>query len=126
MDKEILKNFLEDRDIDALLQRKILEHCHAEELTYFRLTQEFKKYHRGTIFYEKDIIPGYPRIPRILHLENGIKRYFRDKFYLEEKMDGYNVRVCLINNRPVTFTRGGFICPFTTDRIGDLIDLNFF
>lgn len=126
MEKEILKNFLADKDIDNLLKRKILEYCQVEGLTYFRLTQEFKDYYRGTVFYEKGIIPGYPRIPRILHLENGIRRYFRDKFYVEEKMDGYNVRVCLINDRPIALTRGGFICPFTTDRIEDLIDLNFF
>lgn len=126
MDSEIIKRYLEDKEIEALLKKRGIEPCRTEELVYFRLAQEFKKYYRGTIFYEKRLIPGYPRIPRILALEEGIKRHFKEKFYVEEKMDGYNVRVCLINNRAIAFTRGGFICPFTTDRIEDLIDLNFF
>lgn len=126
MEREILRGFFEDKDMEGLFKRKVIEPCKAEELSYFRLAQEFKRYYRGTVFYEKGLIPGYPRIPRILALEDGIKRYFKGKFYVEEKMDGYNVRVCLINNKPLAFTRGGFICPFTTDRIEDLIDLDFF
>ncbi len=126
MESVILKRYFKDKDIENLLKRRIFEPCKAEELTYFRLTQEFKRYYRGTVFFEKGILPGYPRIPRILTLEEGIKRYFKGKFYVEEKMDGYNVRVCLIDNKPLAFTRGGFICPFTTDRIEDLIDFKFF
>ncbi len=126
MDRGILTRYFEERDIETLLKKGTIESRSTEELAYFRLTQEFKNYHRGTVFYEKGIIPGYPRIPRILTLEQGIKRYLKGKFYVEEKMDGYNVRVCLINSKPLAFTRGGFICPFTTDRLDDLIDLNFF
>ncbi|MCX7793324.1 MAG: RNA ligase [Thermodesulfovibrionales bacterium] len=126
MEREILKDYFTDGDIENLLRKKILEPCHAEGLEYFRLSQEFKKYYRGTVFHEKGFIPGYPRIPRILHLENGIKRYFKNSFYIEEKMDGYNVRLCLINSRPLAFTRGGFVCPFTTDRIDDFVNPDFF
>lgn len=126
MDKRVLIRYLEEKDIENLFKKKTIEPCITEELAYFRLTQEFKKYQRGTVFYEKGVIPGYPRIPRILTLEEGIKRYFKEGFYVEEKMDGYNVRVCLIDGRPVAFTRGGFICPFTTDRIDELINLDFF
>ncbi|MFN3396482.1 MAG: RNA ligase, partial [Thermodesulfovibrionales bacterium] len=46
--------------------------------------------------------------------------------FVEEKMDGYNVRIARIKDWVIAFTRGGFICPFTTDRIPDLIDHRFF
>jgi putative ATP-dependent DNA ligase len=123
---QILKNLLTEDEVANLLKKNVIEYCYSEGLGYVRLTQEYKGYYRGTIFYDKWIIPGYPRIPRILHLENGIKRYFKTPFYVEEKMDGYNVRVALIENKLIAFTRGGFICPFTTDRIDDLIDPEFF
>jgi putative ATP-dependent DNA ligase len=123
---QFLKGLFPNTEIEDLLKRKVLEYLKTEGFSFFRLAQEHKRYYRGTVFYEKGIIPGYPRIPRILHLENGIKRYFKTPFYVEEKMDGYNVRVALIENKLIAFTRGGFICPFTTDRIDDLIDPEFF
>ncbi|MGQ9571552.1 MAG: hypothetical protein ACUVUQ_12120, partial [Thermodesulfovibrionales bacterium] len=36
------------------------------------------------------------------------------------------LRIVSINGIPIALTRGGFICPFTTNRISDLIDINFF
>src|SRR3989337_3080100 len=41
-------------------------------------------------------------------------------------MNGYNVRVALIENNLVALTRGGFICPYTTEKANDLIGRDFF
>lgn len=123
---DFLEKYLTEKEITTLKERESLHTYQLNELTFVRLSQEYKGYPRGTIFHEGGIIPGYPRIMRILHLENGINRYFKDKFYVEEKVDGYNIRIAVINGTPLAFTRGGFICPFTTDRIPDLIDTNFF
>jgi putative ATP-dependent DNA ligase len=123
---EFLINYLTDNEIARLKEKGTLHTYQFNGTVFVRLSQDYKKYHRGTVFYEAGVIPGYPRIMRILHLTNGINRYLKDRFYVEEKMDGYNVRAALINGIPVCFTRGGFICPFTTDRIADLIDINFF
>lgn len=123
---DFLENYLTQKDIEILKERESLHTYKFNNTTFIRLSQEYKHYQRGTVFYYKGIIPGYPRIMRILQLEKGIARYFKNKFYVEEKMDGYNVRITIINKIPVAFTRGGFICPFTTDRIPDLIDTNFF
>lgn len=39
----------------------------------------------------------------------------RRSFYAEEKLDGYNVRLFCHNGAYYALTRGGFVCPFTTE-----------
>lgn len=119
---DFLEKHLTEKDITSLKERESLHTLQFNNITFVRLSQEYKGYPRGTIFYEGGIIPGYPRIMRILHLERGINRYLKDKFYVEEKVDGYNIRIAVVNGTPLAFTRGGFVCPFTTDRINDLIN----
>ncbi|GAB4390396.1 MAG: RNA ligase [Thermodesulfovibrionales bacterium] len=92
---------------------------------FVRLTQDAGGHPRGTVFWEGGVIPGYPRVQRTLHLERGIRRYFKGGFHVEEKVDGYNVRVARVEGRDLAFTRGGFICPFTTDRLPDLVGAAF-
>jgi len=121
-----LKRYLTDENLNRLRERDLLHTFTYNGLTFVRLSQEYKVFPRGTVFYEEGFIPGYPRIMRVLHLQKGIDRYQKNSFYVEEKVDGYNVRVAVIGGIPIAFTRGGFICPFTTDRVPDLIDLNFF
>jgi putative ATP-dependent DNA ligase len=121
-----LEKYFTNEDMTKLQEKDALHTGQFKDLIFVRLAQDYKNYPRGTVFYESGLIPGYPRIMRVLHLENGIKRYFKERFYIEEKVDGYNVRIVTINGNPLAFTRGGFICPFTTNRIPDLIDLNFF
>jgi len=121
-----IERYFHAEEITQLQKKDAFQTSNYRELVLVRLTHDHKKYPRGTVFYEDGLIPGYPRIMRVLHLENGVKRYFKGRFYIEEKVDGYNVRVGLLNGYPLAFTRGGFICPFTTDRVADLIDLNVF
>jgi putative ATP-dependent DNA ligase len=123
---DFLKNYLSEKDIEDLRKKEALDLYEFENKKFIRLSQDYKKFLRGTVFYEKGTVKSYPKIMRILHLENGIKRYFKNRFYLEEKVDGYNVRIALIDDKLLAFTRGGFICPFTTDRLIDLIDIEFF
>lgn len=108
------------------IREKALSLYKRNGLAFIRLTQDYKKILRGTVFWEGGIVYGYPKILRIVHLERGINRYFKDGFYVEEKVDGYNVRVAVIDGKPLAFTRGGFVCPFTTDRLADFFDLDFF
>lgn len=124
---EFLNKYFPDSELKTLSEKEILQPFSFEGQDFVRLSQDYKKLPRGTVFYKGGIVPGYPHIMRILHLGRGISRYLKDsKFFVEEKMDGYNVRVARINGQIIAFTRGGFICPFTTDRIPDLIDHLFF
>lgn len=123
---DFLKKHLPEKEITILRERDALHSYQFNGHDFVRLSQEYKDRWRGNVFHEYGIIPGYPGIMRILHLENGINRYFKEKFYIEEKMDGYNVRVAIIDGLTLAFTRGGFICPFSTDRIPDVVNLDFF
>ncbi len=99
-----------------------------EGIRYLRFKDSAGSLRRGTVVFDShNIILGFPHIKRVVHLENGIKRVFKRKpFYVEEKVDGYNIRVAQIEGRVFAFTRGGFVCPFTTERIEDFVNMEFF
>lgn len=61
-------------------------------------------------------VPGFPAIKRVYHLRKGLEKLFgNNQFWMEEKIDGYNVRIFKYNQSLYAATRGGFICPFTTE-----------
>ncbi|MDD3984327.1 MAG: RNA ligase [Methanobacterium sp.] len=73
-----------------------------------------------------DIIRGFPKIRRTLMLEPSIRIHFNQKVAVEEKMNGYNVRIALINNKIIALTRGGYICPYTTKKAPEIMDIDEF
>ncbi len=87
---------------------------------YRRLRDDFHGLPRGALRLEGRVIPDYPHIARIFALESGVAANFDDAFHVEEKIDGYNVRVFAAGGRPVAVTRSGRLCPFTCDRLPDL------
>ncbi len=103
--------------------KEVIEESSYLGIKYKRYSDDVKKDRRGTVLIldqnsSKPIrkIPGFPSIPRVYKLEKGIKRIFNYRpFYVEEKIDGYNCRIILYNNQILAITRGGFICPFTTE-----------
>ncbi|GAB6102763.1 RNA ligase [Thermococcus atlanticus] len=99
-----------------------------EGIRYVRFRDSAKGFRRGTVVFENgDVVLGFPHIKRVVQLDMGIKRVFKNRpFYVEEKVDGYNVRVVKVKDRVLALTRGGFICPFTTERILDFVNEEFF
>jgi putative ATP-dependent DNA ligase len=96
------------------------------ELRYLRLTDSHQGYAKGTVCFGTRLVAGYPHIGRIFRLEQGLRQQFVGPFWVEEKMDGYNVRVVRVGEQVLALTRGGYVCPFTTDRLADLLDLRLF
>jgi len=101
--------------------------------------KETGKLESGTVVYFSDgfeVIRGFPKIRRTLILSPALKNYFNDLVAVEEKMNGYNVRIACINSPDlnnltdseeeyfsdkaleigenlktvVALTRGGYIC----------------
>ncbi len=72
------------------------------------------------------IIPKFPHIKRIFSLEAGFKHLGLDKVWVEEKVDGYNLRVIQHNGELFAFTRGGVLCPFSTEKIRQIDGLYSF
>ncbi len=113
-----------ERDlVKDLLNRRVLRYMEYRDIGYLVFRREWRGFREGTsiLVYSGNVkvVHGYPSIQRILLLK-AMKTHFIDKVVVEEKMDGYNVRVISFNGRILALTRGGYICPYTTARIIDL------
>jgi len=103
----------------ALADRRIHAATFAG-IDYYRFDKDDRRLARGTV-----VVPGlelvheYPHLPRVLHLRRGLEANLAGRFHVEEKIDGYNVRVLWARDRALAFSRGGYVCPFATDRLPD-------
>lgn len=113
---------LEQRQIENALQSHRAVWVEYDGLRYVRFVDDFHGIYRGTAVFDDLVVYGYPSIGRVLSLRSGLESQFRAPFWIEEKVDGFNVRIFRLNNQILALTRGGFICPFTTDRVLDFID----
>jgi putative ATP-dependent DNA ligase len=100
----------------------------ADGSTYRVLPDARHGVERGTVLVEASgaVVRGYPSVPRILALDAGIHSVFDadETVVIEEKLDGFNVRVADVGaDGPLAFTRSGYVCPYTTDRVRSLLDL---
>ncbi len=109
--------------VKSALKRKKVRSEEIFDLEYLRFNDDYKDIPRGTVIFKDFVIWGYPHIGRIFLLETGLREQFEAPFWMEEKVDGYNVRIFKYGDNYYALSRGGFICPFTTDRLPDLIDL---
>ena len=89
------------------------------DIPYIRVIKDSAKVPRGTIYLNNScIIPEYPSIKRAYILKKAIEREFGiQKFILEEKVDGTNIRMIYDSNKKqiLAFSRGGYICPYSTE-----------
>lgn len=91
-----------------------LQESRFEGTRYRHLPDHRQSIEKGTVLIEDAIVRGFPKIPRALVLEAGITQHFNDEVAIEEKLNGYNVRIAAINDTSYAFTRSGLICPYTT------------
>jgi putative ATP-dependent DNA ligase len=94
-----------------------------DDICFYRVTKRVGPLSKGSVVTPEGILYDFPRIARILHLENGIRNTYTKPFYIEEKVDGYNVRIARIHGRVLAFSRSAYVCPFSTDRIADFLDV---
>lgn len=104
--------FYQNRFISALQFRKGMGKI--ESGTMICLTNEIQ------------VIRGFPKIRRTLMLKNALKTHFNGEVVVEEKMNGYNVRIAFINSQILAFTRGGYVCPYTTKKANEILNLTGF
>lgn len=102
-----------------------LEERTYEDREYRHLPSHRQGIERGTALLERTVVRGFPKVPRTLVLETGIPEQFgdRDEIAVEEKLDGYNVRVARVDGEILAFSRSGIVCPFTTRMLERLVDL---
>ena len=118
--------------MDAATLEQALEQGRAREqqfadLTSCRLLESVGGFARGSVVLPGGrVLPAYPSIARIQSLAAGLPRQFDGPFHAEEKIDGFNVRILREGDAIYAFSRGGFVCPFATDRVPDFIDPRVF
>ncbi|MCS6957995.1 MAG: RNA ligase [Aquificaceae bacterium] len=110
---------------EALKKNRLRSEVYMD-LEYLRFSDDFKDIPRGTVLFKDTIVWGYPHIGRIFQLSTGIREQFSAPFWVEEKVDGYNVRVFFHDGQIYALTRGGYICAFTTDRVLDFVNPKVF
>ena len=125
--------YFERLDSTADAASGLFEHFEARAAAghdYHALSDARHGVERGTVvFPDADVVVrGYPSIPRVLWLETGVPSFFdgHDCVVVEEKFDGFNVRIARVDGDVLAFTRGGYVCPYTTGRARDLLDVDAF
>lgn len=123
--------FDEER-VKRLFEKNYLARNWGKYEHLLRFDKEISHIERGTVLYEKDgsfeIIMGFPKIRRAMVLDPTLKRHFSglEKVAVEEKMNGYNVRIAIVKEQILAITRSGYICPYTTQKAKEKLDLRFF
>lgn len=112
--------------LQSLQDTKITE-SRWPEPKLLRFDKEISGVEAGTVIFKNgEVVWGYPSIRRPLMLEAAIKRHFSGSVAVEEKMNGHNVRIVSIDGDIVALTRGGFICPYSTEVAARLLPEELF
>jgi putative ATP-dependent DNA ligase len=114
---------IEADKISELIDKDLIRIMNYKDITYALFRKDRKPFLEGTtVLLGKEgerIIYGYPSIKRILLL-SSIPNYFIDEVVVEEKMDGYNVRIVEFEGNILAISRGGYVCPYTTHKLNTL------
>ncbi|MEF8771418.1 RNA ligase [Halodesulfurarchaeum sp.] len=94
-------------------------------LEYEYLGSPVRGIERGTVRMADTLVRGYPTTPRVLMTDPGVPMFFDGPLAIEEKLNGYNVRIAHVGE-PLAFTRGGHICPYTTHVAREELNLEAF
>ena len=87
-------------------------------IQYHRVQKSTRDLERGTIRVAASYISPYPHIRRIYTLKQGLFRHFgTDRFLVEEKVDGFNIRIAMIEDEVLALTRSGLVCPFSIEHV---------
>jgi putative ATP-dependent DNA ligase len=122
----------EEERIQHLFEKNYLARNWGKHDYLFRFDKEISHIERGTVLYEKEdsfeVIMGFPKIRRAMVLDPTLKKHFSglEKVAVEEKMNGYNVRVANVKGDILAITRSGYVCPYTTERANVKLNLKFF
>lgn len=110
-------------------QKGIIKKYRKHDLDAIQFRKGLGKMEAGTMVIKGDgieVVRGFPKIRRTLMLNPALEKHFPLEVAVEEKMNGYNVRIAKVNGKIVAFTRGGYICPYTSRKATQILDLDDF
>ncbi|MCD4703831.1 MAG: RNA ligase [Methanosarcinaceae archaeon] len=118
--------------LQELVDKRDIRQNWGEYQHLFRFDTTVAGIQNGSVLYQRngnfELIRGFPKIRRAMLLEPAVHNHFStiDSVVVEEKMNGYNIRVVSIDDHPVAITRSGYICPYSTEKAKTLLDASFF
>ncbi len=113
--------------LEAAIKRRAFASENYNGQEYLRLRHRMKHLEKGTAYFPEtnETVRGFPKIRRVLYLKTALDKHFTE-FSVEEKMDGYNVRIVKIGEEIIALTRGGLVCPYSTFHANTKEVKNFF
>lgn len=122
---------LPETRVVGLFRRRMLQPISGLETAAFRFDKGMAGIEAGTSVFCDDrveVVQGFPKIQRAMVLDPSIKVHFAgcSTVIAEEKMNGYNVRVTNVGKQLVALTRGGLVCPYTTEKAAGMLPMKFF
>ncbi|WP_292466669.1 RNA ligase [Methanolobus sp.] len=118
--------------LEDLIEKRSLKRNWDEYYNIYRFEGHAPHLEDGTVLIDHhgsfELVRGFPKIKRAMLLEPSIKNSFSkiNSVVVEEKMNGYNVRVIEYNGKLIAFTRSGHVCPYSTEWIQNLLEMDFF
>ena len=108
-----LKEALRKRILEAIRKKRI-----EERDGIFRFSERIGDIPRGTVVIGKRVIYGYPKIRRVFSLMDGVEKNLNPgDIWVEEKIDGFNLRAAYVDGKVHCISRGGFLDFFATEKI---------
>jgi putative ATP-dependent DNA ligase len=118
--------------ITGMIKRRVLQRISRVLPEYYRFEKGISGVEPGTTLFnlvsDIEVVKGFPKIHRAMVLEPTIQIHFKGLplVAIEEKMNGYNVRVVKIQDQVLALTRGGLVCPYTTEKATEEVGPEFF
>lgn len=118
--------------IAGMIKRRVIQRISRFVPEYYRFEKGISGVEPGTSLFnlvgDIEIVRGFPKIHRAMLLKPTIQMHFKGLplVAVEEKMNGYNVRVVKIQDHVLALTRGGLVCPYTTEKAIEESGLEFF
>jgi putative ATP-dependent DNA ligase len=134
LDIEKVAEFLElpPSKISELIEKGNLKRNWDEYYDIYRFQGHAPHMEDGTVLIDHhgnfELVRGFPKIKRAMLLEPALLNIFGEipSVAVEEKMNGYNVRVIEFRGKLIAFTRSGHVCPYSTERVQNFLEPDFF
>ena len=109
-----------NKEIKAKILKAIKSGRIEERDGVFRFSERIGTIPRGTVVIDKRIVFGYPKIRRVFSLCRGAEMNLEPgKIWVEEKIDGFNLRAVLVGDEIYCISRGGFLDYFASEKLAD-------
>ena len=118
--------------LSGMLKRRVLQKVSRFFPDHYRFDKGIAGLETGTALFKTDegieTVKGFPKIQRAMMLAPVLTTHFKGttRVAVEEKMNGYNVRIASIKGTVIALTRGGLICPYTTEKVLEDVGDDFF